>query len=44
MSEWLDPLARGLVALAATACLFAGARVRFRRGGDEDAPSDTAVD
>jgi hypothetical protein len=41
---WFEPLVRGLLALAVTAGLFGAARVRFRRGGDEDAPSDTGLD
>ena len=42
--EWVDPVVRGLVALAITALLFGAARMRFRGRGGGDAPSDTGLD
>jgi hypothetical protein len=42
--EWLDPLVRGCVALAATGLLFALARFRFRSKEDGGAPSDLGLD
>lgn len=43
--DWIDPLVRGLVALAATAGLFMAARLRFGTKEDHDGgPADIGLD
>lgn len=42
--EWLEPLLRGLIALALAAIVFAAARVRFRRKESPGAGSDIGLD
>lgn len=41
----MDPLVRGLVALALSGTLFIAARLRFRaKDNDDDAPADVELD
>ena len=42
--DWLEPLVRGCIALAATGLMFALARFRFRGKEDVGAPSDLGLD
>jgi hypothetical protein len=42
--DWLEPLMRGCLALAATGVLFAAARFRFRDKEESGAPSDLGLD
>jgi hypothetical protein len=42
--DWMEPLVRGCLALAATGVLFAAARFRFRGKEDSGAPSDLGLD
>jgi hypothetical protein len=42
--DWLEPLVRGCLALAATGALFAAARFRFRGKEDSGASSDLGLD
>jgi hypothetical protein len=42
--DWMEPLVRGCLALAATGVLFAAARFRFQDKEDSGAPSDLGLD
>lgn len=42
--DWLEPLVRGLVALALAAIVFAAARLRFRRKESRGAGADIGLD
>ena len=42
--DWLEPLLRGCIALAATGAMFAVARFRFRDKEDTGAPADLGLD
>ena len=42
--DWVEPLVRGCLALAATGLLFTAARFRFRAKEHAGAPSDLGLD